>query len=143
MRIGYRNKRAGRVKTVAGKDYTFEKISPNNPASDCFCDVKDEAAIGIFLAPKNANLFYDLDAKPTALTRSAPTPVIEPEPEGDAANAAAKALVDGTAADLIEAIEASTDRTFLVAVQGFEDARDGGARKGVTKALEKRLETVK
>lgn len=125
MRIASREKAPGRTHRVAGKDWTFAPEKTDGPN---VCKVDDPAAQAVFLDPRNANLFYALDA-PAPLTRTRPA-AAPPAPDlsllAQPVVAIRKALAAG-----------DIDHGTLHALREAEAA--GAARKTILADLDARL----
>ena len=131
MRIASREKIAGRTHAVAGNNYTF------NPApgttEPMVCEVADQAAIAVFLDPRNSNLFYAAEPVATELTRPAALPKqVAPSVNVDLT------LLDANVPAVISSIQALAPDQ-LRALLDAEKA--GKTRKMVVAAIEDRLST--
>lgn len=131
MLIATYEKQPGRTHNVAGTDYTF------NPApgstEPMVCEVDDPAAVAVFLHPRNANVFYALDA-PAKLTRAAVAAT------GGAASAADLSLLDQPVRAIREVLPNIDDQAQLNALLAAEQA--GQARKTVIADIAHRIDAL-
>lgn len=155
MLIGYRGRADGRVKVVAGKNWTFKRRDDLAGRPLC-CEVDDEAAVAVFLSQHNANLFYALD-RPAALKRDTPggdsagadkrgaqTRVnqkggqkskakTETPPTSDESNdtKAARLVIENDEASVLAILDNVKDAKVRAEALRLENARAGGARAKV------------
>lgn len=135
MLIATYEKQPGRTHNVAGTDYTF------NPApgstEPMVCEVDDPAALAVLLHPRNANLFYSLDA-PATLTRAA---VAATSGATSAADLSFDlSLLDQSVRAIREVLPNIDDQAQLNALLAAEQA--GQARKTVIADIAHRMDAV-
>lgn len=156
MLIGYRGKVAGRVHRVADTDYQFNRQDPKNPHAPLVCEVKDDAALAVFLSEANRNLFYAIDPGPANLSRgnteaeakakaeaeaalaaekaaAAEAEAKAGEPKGTDLSAAAATVLADNAPGVIKAVSSITDAAMLAALEAAEKADKN--RTGVLQAI--------
>ncbi len=144
MKIISHERAETRAHNAAGKDWAFALDDTGTLA----CDVDDDAALAVFLHPRNANLFR-ADEPPAPLTRPAAAPpeaakpvkgkgkaAAPPEAESAAA-ASAKLILDNDEATVLNLIEQIKDAAVLAELNKQEQGR-ALARINVLAAIAKR-----